>query len=234
MLDQEVPASILIVEDERSLVDAIRYTLEREGYRVVPAYDGREGLSRFHESVPSLVLLDLMLPVMSGLDVCQRMRSESSVPILMLTAKDGEADKIVGLEIGADDYITKPFSIHELLSRVRAHLRRASMMQQVTGNTKLVVGSLKMDCGSHQVTLDGRDLFLPPKEFALLEALMEGAGKLLTRQTLIRQVWGSDYYGDTRTLDVHIKRLRAKIEVDPHQPRKLTTVRGLGYKLEPD
>ena len=224
-------APILIVEDEPSLMEAVKYALEREGYRVETAYDGREGLEKFDQASPRLVLLDLMLPEMSGLDLCRIMRSDSIVPILIVTAKDAEADKVVGLEIGADDYITKPFSMAELLSRVRALLRRSGMTQRQTSPV-LAAGPLEMDTAAHNVWVRGKNVSLPPKEFALLKLLLEEAGRLLTREVLIRRIWGTDYYGDTRTLDVHIKRLRAKIETDPRRPRILKTVRGLGYKLD--
>ena len=231
---QQSPATtapILIVEDEPSIGEAVKYALEREGYRVDTAQDGREGLKKFEDALPSLVLLDLMIPGISGLDLCRIIRSESTIPILMVTAKDGEADKIVGLEIGADDYITKPFSIPELISRVRAHLRRSDMSKQ-TEPVKLRAGPVEMDARSHRVRVREEEITLPPKEFALLKVLLEEKGRLLTRETLIRRVWGPDYFGDTRTLDVHVKRLRSKIELDPHHPLVLRTVRGLGYKVE--
>jgi two-component system response regulator RegX3 len=224
-------APILVVEDEPSLMEAVKYALEREGYIVESAFNGREGLEKFDKASPRLVLLDLMLPEISGLDLCRIMRSDSIVPILIVTAKDAEADKVVGLEIGADDYITKPFSMAELLSRVRALLRRAGMTHRQMSPV-LTAGPLEMDTAAHKVRVRGRDLTLPPKEFALLKLLLEEAGRLLTREVLIRKVWGTDYYGDTRTLDVHVKRLRAKIELDPRQPRILRTVRGLGYKFD--
>ena len=226
-------APILIVEDEPSLMEAVKYALEREGYRVETAYDGREGLEKFDQASPRLVLLDLMLPEMSGLDLCRIMRSDSIVPILIVTAKDAEADKVVGLEIGADDYITKPFSMAELISRVRALLRRSGMTQR-QASPVLAAGPVEMDTAAHSVSVCGENVSLPPKEFALLRLLLEEAGRLLTREVLIRRVWGTDYYGDTRTLDVHIKRLRAKIEADPRRPRILKTVRGLGYKFDED
>jgi len=177
--------------------------------------------------------LDLMLPEIPGLDVCKILRSESIVPILMVTAKDAESDKIVSLEVGADDYITKPFSMLELVSRIRAHLRRASMVEAAPEPVVLTGGDVEMDTAAYRVWIRGASLALPPKEFALLRILLRGQGRLLTRDTLIEEVWGRDYFGDTRTLDVHIKRLRGKIEVDPHQPRHLKTVRGLGYKFDP-
>ena len=226
------PCQILIVEDEPTIAEAMKYALEREGYDVELAFDGGEALQRFRSNPPSLVLLDLMLPVMPGLDVCRLIRRESIVPILMVTARDAESDKIVCLEIGADDYITKPFSMQELISRIRAHLRRASMVEGVPEETVLQVGLVEMDTESHQVWVRGEPLSLPPKEFDLLRALLRGAGRLMTREALIRQVWGPNYFGDTRTLDVHIRRLRGKIEDDPHLPLCLKTVRGLGYKID--
>jgi two-component system, OmpR family, response regulator RegX3 len=224
---------ILLVEDDPTIADAIKYSLEREGYTVDTAADGTQALQRFRSKPPQLVLLDLMLPGMPGLDVCRLIRRESGVPILMVTAKDGEADKIVCLELGADDYITKPFSMLELISRIRANLRRASMVERSPEPSTLKVGSVEMDTESHRVWVRGNSLALPPKEFALLHTLLRGAGRLMTRDALIAEVWGRDYFGDTRTLDVHIKRLRGKIEDDPHAPRYLKTIRGLGYKFDP-
>lgn len=224
---------ILLVEDEPSLSQAMKYSLEREGYRVETAVDGTEAIQCFRSKPPLLVLLDLMLPQMSGLDVCKLMRSESIVPILMVTAKDSEADKIVCLEVGADDYITKPFSMLELISRIRAHLRRAGMSVTVHEPPIVSAGSVEIDIAAHQVKIRGETVALPPKEFALLKALVLGAGRLMRRDRLIADIWGADYFGDTRTLDVHVKRLRAKVETNPHQPRHLKTVRGLGYKFDP-
>lgn len=226
--------SVLVVEDETALAEAMRYHLEREGYRVEVAGQGDEAIERFRTKMPNLVLLDLMLPGMSGLDVCRLIRNDSNVPILMVTAKDTEADKVAGLEMGADDYITKPFSMRELISRVRAHLRRALLLPEEIAltDTKLAVGPIIMDVEKHEVYVSGIRVGLPPKEFTLLEAMMRRAGKLVTRDVLLSEVWGDDYYGDTRTLDVHIKRLRTKIEPDPKRPRLLKTIRGLGYKLE--
>jgi two-component system, OmpR family, response regulator RegX3 len=223
-------ATILVVEDEEALADVVRYNLEREGYGVVVALDGRRALERFRAADPSLVILDLMLPEMSGLDVCRMIRSESDVPIIMVTAKDSEADKVTGLELGADDYVTKPFSMRELVSRVRANLRRRTPM---TGDADdvLMGGPVRMDVARHEVTVDGDQVTLPPKEFELLETFLRRKGRLLTRTFLIEEVWGADYFGDTRTLDVHVKRLRRKLEADPHNPSHLQTVRGLGYKF---
>jgi two-component system, OmpR family, response regulator RegX3 len=222
---------ILIVEDEESLADSVRYNLEREGYAVSIAVDGRKALERFRKEPPALVILDLMLPEVSGLDVCRAIRAESLVPIIMVTAKDSEADKVAGLELGADDYVTKPFSVRELVSRVRAHLRRASMSPESAMDVVLTGGPIEMDVVRHEVRVAGEMAAFPPKEFELLEAFLRRKGRLLTREFLIEEVWGTDYFGDTKTLDVHVKRLRKKIEHDPHQPVHLVTVRGLGYKF---
>jgi two-component system, OmpR family, response regulator RegX3 len=223
---------VLVVEDETTLADAVRYNLEREGFTVDVASDGRVGLDRFREQRPSLVLLDLMLPGMSGLDVCRAIRSESMVPVIMLTAKDAEADKVAGLELGADDYVTKPFSMRELVSRVRAVLRRPRMDRDADGSDELIRGGpVEIDVASHEARVRGEPVALPPKEFELLEVLLRRKGRLLTRPYLIDEIWGSDYFGDTKTLDVHVKRLRQKIEEDPHRPAHLLTVRGLGYKF---
>jgi two-component system response regulator RegX3 len=223
---------ILVVEDEESLADSVRYNLEREGFSVSVAGDGRRALERFRADPPSLVILDLMLPEMSGLDVCRTLRSESDVPIIVVTAKDSEADKVSGLELGADDYVTKPFSMRELISRVRANLRRVrSPAAVVPADEVLTGGPTRMDVARHEVTVRAEPVALPPKEFELLEAFLRRKGRLLTRDFLIEEVWGVDYYGDTRTLDVHVKRLRRKLEEDPHHPVHLVTVRGLGYKF---
>ena len=222
---------ILIVEDEPSLADSVRYNLEREGYEVTIATDGRVAIEAFRSEHPALVILDLMLPEISGLDVCRTIRDESDVPIIMVTAKDSEADKVTGLELGADDYVTKPFSVRELVSRVRAHLRRAKM--RVPDVTQDVVsgGPVELDVARHEVLVRGESVAFPPKEFELLETLLRRKGRLLTREFLIEEIWGADYVGDTKTLDVHIKRVRRKIEPDPHHPQHLVTVRGLGYKF---
>jgi two-component system response regulator RegX3 len=222
---------ILIVEDEESLADSVRYNLEREGYIVVMARDGRAALERFRSSDPALVILDLMLPEVSGLDVCRGIRAESDVPIIMVTAKDSEADKVAGLELGADDYVTKPFSVRELVSRVRANLRRSAMRSPATLDDVVTGGAVEMDVARHEVRVAGEVVAFPPKEFELLETFLRRKGRLLTRDFLIAEVWGADYYGDTKTLDVHVKRLRRKIEHDPHRPAHLITVRGLGYKF---
>ena len=222
---------ILIVEDEESLADSVRYNLEREGYAVTVAADGRRALERFREESPSLVILDLMLPEVSGLDLCRSIRAESDVPIIMVTAKDSEADKVTGLELGADDYVTKPFSVRELVSRVRALLRRTRMQADASPEDVVGGGPVQMDVVRHEVLVSGEAVAFPPKEFELLEVFLRRKGRLLTRDFLIEQVWGVDYFGDTKTLDVHVKRLRKKIETDPHHPVHLVTVRGLGYKF---
>jgi two-component system response regulator RegX3 len=224
---------ILVVEDEEALADTVRYNLEREGYSVTLASDGRRAIDRFHAEAPALIILDLMLPEVSGLDVCRMIRAESDVPIIMVTAKDSEADKVAGLELGADDYVTKPFSVRELISRVRANLRR-TLHQPVPAEPVedvLIGGAVRMDVARHEVSVGGEPVAFPPKEFELLETLLRRKGRLLTRDFLIEEVWGPDYFGDTKTLDVHVKRLRRKIERDPHHPDNLLTVRGLGYKF---
>ena len=224
--------SILIVEDEESLADSIRYNLEREGFSVDVAADGRRALERFRENPSNLVILDLMLPEVSGLDVCRTIRGESSVPIIMVTAKDAEADRVSGLELGADDYVTKPFSMRELISRVRANLRRVRMSEPAPSEDEVLRGGpVELDVSRHEARVRGESVAFPPKEFELLETLLRRRGRLLTRDLLIDEVWGSDYFGDTKTLDVHIKRIRKKIEQDPHDPVHLVTVRGLGYKF---
>ena len=228
MLD---PTRILLVEDEPSLVETVRYALEREGFGVTVARDGREALERFAAEPPDLVLLDLMLPAVSGLDVCRRIRESSMVPIVIVTAKDAEADKVAGLELGADDYVTKPFSVRELVSRVRANLRRSQMTVSDAAGEVLTGGPIRLDAARHEVTVHGDPVSFPPKEFELLESFLRSPGRLLTRERLIQRIWGDDYVGDTKTLDVHVKRLRQKIERDPHEPEHLVTVRGLGYKF---
>ena len=220
-----------MVEDEESLADTVRYNLEREGYAVAVATDGRRALDRFRSEDPALVILDLMLPEMSGLDVCRQIRQISNVPIIMVTAKDSEADKVSGLELGADDYVTKPFSVRELVSRVRAHLRRAGMRAAEPEEDVLNGGPVSLDVAKHEVLVRGEAVGFPPKEFELLEAFLRRPGRLLTRDFLIEEVWGAGYFGDTKTLDVHVKRIRKKVEQDPHQPEHLVTVRGLGYKF---
>jgi len=222
---------VLIVEDEPSLAESIEYTLEREGFRPIVAPDGAAAIERFRTDRPGLVLLDLLLPQLSGLDVCRIIRAESTVPIVILTAKGAESDKVAGLELGADDYVTKPFSMRELVSRVRAQLRRAGMGGGDDEVELLTGGPVVMDVPRHEVRVKGALVTLPPKEFELLEAFLLRKGRLLTRDFLIGEVWGADYYGDTRTLDVHVKRLRQKVEADSHRPEHLVTVRGLGYRF---
>jgi two-component system response regulator RegX3 len=222
---------ILVVEDEAALAESVRYNLEREGFTVSVAGDGRRAIERFRTDQPALVILDLMLPEMSGLDVCRLIRQESDVPIIMVTAKDAEADKVTGLELGADDYVTKPFSVRELVSRVRAHLRRAAMGTALPPDEILKGGPIEMDVARHQVLVSDELIAFPPKEFELLETFLRRKDRLLTRLFLIEEVWGNDYVGDTKTLDVHVKRIRQKIEKDPHDPVHLLTVRGLGYKF---
>lgn len=223
---------VLLIEDEEALGEALEYQLEREGYEVDRVTDGLAGLQRFENAGADLVLLDLMLPGMSGEDICRQIRRSSSTPIIMLTARGDEVDRVVGLELGADDYVTKPFSTRELLARIRAVLRRAARVSE-TSTGILEYGGVRLDPDRFEVTVDGTAVHMPRKEFELLELLMENAGRVLTRETLIENVWGADYFGDTRTLDVHVKRLRAKTETDPHDPRHLITVRGLGYKFVP-
>jgi len=222
---------ILIVEDEVSFSDPLSYLLKKEGYDVAVAETGPDGLTEFDKNGADLVLLDLMLPGLSGIDVCRALRQRSSVPVIMLTAKDSEIDKVVGLEIGADDYVTKPYSSRELLARVKAVLRRLAEPEDLLPST-LESGPVRMDVERHTVSVQGRSVSLPLKEFELLEMLLRNSGRVLTRMQLIDRVWGSDYVGDTKTLDVHVKRLRAKIEPDPANPVHIVTVRGLGYKFE--
>ena len=223
---------ILIVEDEASFFEALEFLLSKEGYEVEVAQNGREALDKFAASGADLILLDLMIPEVSGIDVCRSIRMTSQVPIIMLTAKDSEVDKVVGLEIGADDYVTKPYSARELVARIRAVLRRNSGELDESDSGVMTVATVRMDIERHQVSVNGIPISLPLKEFELLEFLMRNAGRVLTRGQLIDRVWGSDYVGDTKTLDVHVKRLRAKIENDPANPALIQTVRGLGYKME--
>ena len=222
---------VLVVEDEESFSDALSYMLRREGYEVEVATTGVEALTSFERSGADLVLLDLMLPGLSGTEVCRELRARSHVPIIMVTARDSEVDKVVGLELGADDYVTKPFSSRELVARIRAVLRRGAEPDELLLNV-VEAGPVRMDVERHVVTVDGAPVALPLKEFDLLELLLRNAGRVLTRGQLIDRVWGADYVGDTKTLDVHVKRLRAKIEPDPGNPKYLVTVRGLGYKFE--
>ncbi len=222
---------VLVVEDEDSISEPLAYMLRKEGFEVSVATDGPAGLQAFDREGADLVLLDLMLPGLSGTEVCRELRSRSAVPVIMLTARDAEVDKVVGLELGADDYVTKPFSHRELVARIRAVLRRQGGATTEDG-AALEAGPVRMDVDRHLVTVSGETVQLPLKEFDLLELLLRNAGRVLTRAQLIDRVWGSDYVGDTKTLDVHVKRLRAKIEPDPAHPQYLLTVRGLGYKLE--
>ncbi|KQQ05118.1 MULTISPECIES: response regulator transcription factor [unclassified Rathayibacter] len=222
--------SILLVEDESALSEPLSYLLEREGYDVTVAEDGTRAVAAFDEGDYDLILLDLMLPGMPGTEVCREIRTRSSIPIIMVTAKDSEVDIVVGLELGADDYVTKPYSTRELLARIRAVLRRRT---EDPGEERIVVaGPVKMDIERHTVEVDGVETPMPLKEFELLEMLLRNAGRVLTRGQLIDRVWGSDYFGDTKTLDVHVKRIRSKIEKTPKEPTLLVTVRGLGYRFD--
>ncbi|MGS2613256.1 response regulator [Micromonospora sp. LZ34] len=224
---------VLVVEDEESFSDALSYMLRKEGFEVSVAATGPSALTEFDRTGADIVLLDLMLPEMSGTEVCRQLRQRSHVPIIMVTARDSEIDKVVGLEIGADDYVTKPYSPRELVARIRAVLRRQSTEVAESGAPTLAAGPVRMDIERHVVTVDGAAVQLPLKEFELLELLLRNAGRVLTRGQLIDRVWGADYVGDTKTLDVHVKRLRSKIEPEPSAPRFIVTVRGLGYKFEP-
>ncbi|GAA4094754.1 response regulator transcription factor [Nonomuraea soli] len=222
------------MEDEESFSDALSYMLRKEGFEVSVAGTGPEALDIFDRSGADLVLLDLMLPGLPGTEVCRSLRQRSKVPVIMLTAKDSEIDKVVGLELGADDYVTKPFSSRELVARIRAVLRRQGDVTDEPDNAVLAAGPVRMDVDRHIVSVRGSQVQLPLKEFELLEVLLRNAGRVLTRGQLIDRVWGADYVGDTKTLDVHVKRLRAKVEADPSNPRCILTVRGLGYKFEPN
>ena len=222
---------ILIVEDEPSLSEPLAYLLEREGYETTIAADGLTAVSEFERNGADLVLLDLMLPGLSGTEVCREIRARSTVPIIMLTAKDSEIDIVVGLELGADDYVTKPYSTRELLARIRAVMRRRIETDD-DGEATLEAGSVRMDIERHTVSVGGAEIPMPLKEFELLELLLRNSGRVLTRGQLIDRVWGADYFGDTKTLDVHIKRIRSKIEDEPSEPKLLLTVRGLGYRFE--
>lgn len=222
---------ILLVEDEESLSDPLSYLLEREGYDVSIAEDGLKAVEMFELHGADIILLDLMLPGLPGTEVCRAIRAKSMVPIIMLTAKDTEIDKVVGLELGADDYVTKPYSSRELLARIRAVLRRGQSQGSEGGSTVLEAGGVRVDVDRYVVTVRGEDMQLPLKEFELLEMLVRNAGRVMTREQLIDRVWGSDYVGDTKTLDVHVKRLRTKIEENPSKPELLVTLRGLGYKF---
>ena len=228
---------ILLVEDEENYRVPLAFSLRRDGFDVVQAADGVEAVEAFEAAGPSgggsidLVLLDLMLPRLSGIEVCRRIRRTSTVPVIMLTARDSEADTVVGLRIGADDYVTKPYSYRELLARVNAVLRRSRGEEQEPAEPVLEVGRVRMDVGRHEVAVDGEAVAMPPREFELLELFMRNPGRVLARGEIIDRVWGADYVGDTKTLDVHVKRIRAKIEVEPGEPKLLITVRGVGYKL---
>jgi len=223
---------VLVIEDEESFRDALQFMLSREGFEVVLAPDGAAGIRQFDSKQPDLVLLDLMLPEVSGTDVCKYIRSKSSTPVIMLTAKDTEIDKVVGLELGADDYVTKPFSTRELLARIKAVLRRGGELENEPLGA-IESGPIRMDVERHAVTVNNKPVSMPLKEFELLEFLMRNSGRVLTRGQLMDRVWGSTYVGDGKTLDVHVKRIRSKIEPDPTNPVYLTTVRGLGYRFEP-
>jgi len=228
------PPLILVVDDEQSYRDALAVALQREGFLVETAADGPEAIARFEAAHPALVLLDVMLPKISGIDVCRELRAKSRVPIIMVTAKTSEIDAVVGLEVGADDYVTKPFRLRELIARVRAALRRVPTTDDTSTDSPDVieVGDVRVDAGRHEVYVRGVPVALPLKEFELLELLMTNAGRVLTRDVLIDRVWGPNYFGDTKTLDVHVKRLRSKVEVDPANPSRLVTVRGVGYRYE--
>jgi two-component system response regulator RegX3 len=228
------PPLILVVDDEQSYREALAVALQREGFLVETAADGPEAIARFEVARPALVLLDVMLPKISGIDVCRELRSRSRVPIIMVTAKTGEIDAVVGLEVGADDYVTKPFRLRELIARVRAALRRSPTDEDTAddGDVVLEIDEVRLDAGRHEVFVRSLPVALPLKEFELLELLMANAGRVLTRDTIIDRVWGPNYFGDTKTLDVHVKRLRSKIESDPAHPRRIVTVRGVGYRYE--
>jgi two-component system, OmpR family, response regulator RegX3 len=226
------PPTILVVDDEQSYRDALAVSLRREGFLVQVAADGLEAIERFESCRPALVLLDVMLPRMSGIDVCRELRAKSRVPIIMLTARDAEIDTVVGLEVGADDYVTKPFRLRELVARIRAALRRAPGEEEDSNAEVVEVADVRLDPIRHEVSVRGEPVQLALKEFDLLELLLVNAGRVLTRDTLMDRVWGPSYVGDTKTLDVHIKRLRAKIEENPSAPTRITTIRGLGYRYE--
>jgi two-component system, OmpR family, response regulator RegX3 len=222
---------LLLVEDEKSIVEGLAITLEAEGFQVSWVKDGLDALPAFDRVRPDLVVLDLMLPGMSGTEICRALRTRTDVPIIMLTARDAEVDRVVGLELGADDYVTKPFSTRELVARIRAVLRRAPLVDHDGDESPVEASGVRLDRARHEVRVDGDTVELPPKEFELLAYLLEHAGRVLTRGQLIDEVWGSDYVGDTKTLDVHIRRLRGRIEVDPKDPARIQTVRGVGYRF---
>jgi two-component system, OmpR family, response regulator RegX3 len=228
-------AVVLVVEDEASFVEALTIGLRREGFEVAVCTDGAEALERFDDINPDIVLLDVMLPKISGIDVCRQLRKRTQVPIIMVTAKGAEIDTVVGLEVGADDYVTKPYRLRELVARMRAVLRRTDLNgggPAMMTPGMIEVGAVRLDPDEHRVTVDGTELNLPLKEFELLHILLANAGRVLPRETLIDRVWGNDYVGDTKTLDVHVKRLRSKVEPDPALPTRIVTIRGLGYKFE--
>ena len=228
-------ATVLIVEDEENLREAVKYNLEKEGFATLSAGDGEIGLDIAQKLNPSLVILDLMLPKIDGLQVCQRLRRETNIPIIMLTAKADEIDRVIGLELGADDYVTKPFSMRELLARVKALLRRS---EQALSDFRtqppefLTAGNLQIDSNSHQVSLDGESLYLTPKEFELLRLLVANKGRAFEREQIIEELWGYDYVGNTRTVDVHVRWLREKIEINPSSPKRIITIRGIGYRFQ--
>ncbi|GED99649.1 sensory transduction protein RegX3 [Gordonia spumicola] len=226
---------VLIVEDEESLADPLAFLLRKEGFEASIVNDGTQALPAFERINPDIVLLDLMLPGVSGTEICKSIRAKSTTPVIMVTARDSEIDKVVGLELGADDYVTKPYSARELIARIRAVLRRGGVVadDEDAAIGVIEVGPVRMDVQRHTVSVGGSDVTLPLKEFDLLEYLLRNSGRVLTRSQLIDRVWGADYVGDTKTLDVHVKRLRSKVEPDSSQPRHLITVRGLGYKFEP-
>ena len=227
---------VLVIEDEENLLKAIKYNLEQDGYKVQSAMDGEQGLELARQMEPSMIILDIMLPKMDGIEVCRILRRESSVPILMLTAKSEEIDRVVGLELGADDYVTKPFSMRELLARIKAILRRYPLSangKAAESGKVLKAGKLEINLSKHEVTLGGKLLELKPREFDLLALLVENAGRALTRDQILEHIWGQDYYGDTRTVDVHIRWLREKIEGDPGSPKQIITIRGVGYRFDP-
>jgi two-component system response regulator RegX3 len=233
-------ASVLVVEDEPSFAEALTVGLGREGFAVTVSSDGADALRRFDEVEPDIVLLDVMLPTLSGIDVCRAIRAKSNVPIIMVSAKGEELDMVIGLEVGADDYVTKPYRLRELVARMRAVMRRSedggdailTDGREPSGNRPIVVGDVSVDTDRHEVRVRGEQISLPLKEFDLLTTLLDNAGRVLPREMLIERVWGADYYGDTKTLDVHIKRLRSKIEPDPKDPTRILTIRGLGYKYQ--
>ena len=228
--------AVLVIEDEENLLKAIKYNLEQDGYKVQSAMDGEQGLEMARQTQPSMIILDIMLPKLDGIEVCRILRRESNVPILMLTAKSEEIDRVVGLELGADDYVTKPFSMRELMARTKAILRRYSLSASDTAKESgkiLRAGKLEVNISKHVVTLEGEPLELKPREFDLLALLVENAGRALSRDQILENIWGQDYYGDTRTVDVHIRWLREKIESDPGSPKQIITIRGVGYRFDP-